>query len=140
MQFTVYGNTGKSAVYPLLLDVTSDIIGQLNRRIVIPLLPVEKYPAGHRPDRLVPVVRLTDGKEYAVMTHELASIPVRALGTVFCDAAQYRSQVKAAIDSSLMAFSRDCREPVPVRLSCGTETSRGSSHQTEREHCFASPS
>lgn len=54
MHFTVYGNTGKSAVYPLLLDVTSDIIGQLNRRIVIPLLPVDRYPAGRRPDRLVP--------------------------------------------------------------------------------------
>nr|WP_274382181.1 CcdB family protein [Photorhabdus bodei] len=39
MQFTVYRNTGKNVVYPLLLDVTSDIIGQLNRRIVIPLLP-----------------------------------------------------------------------------------------------------
>lgn len=98
MQFTVYGNTGKSVVYPLLLDATSDIIGQLNRRIVIPLLPVEKYPASRRPDRLVPVVRLTDGKEYAVMTHELASVPVRVLGTVFCDASQYRTQVKAAID------------------------------------------
>ncbi len=49
MQFTVYGNTGKSVIYPLLLDVTSDIIGQLNRRIVIPLLPVEKFPGGHRP-------------------------------------------------------------------------------------------
>ncbi|CAM6660791.1 hypothetical protein KLPMCK381M_24500 [Klebsiella pneumoniae] len=35
MQLTVYGNTGKSAVYPLLLDVTSDIIGQLNRRITL---------------------------------------------------------------------------------------------------------
>ncbi|EBM3133811.1 hypothetical protein EXP78_24730, partial [Salmonella enterica subsp. enterica serovar Give] len=54
MQFTVYSNTGKSAVYPLLLDVTSDIIGQLNRRIVIPLLPVEKYPGSTRPERLVP--------------------------------------------------------------------------------------
>ncbi|EEH7223271.1 plasmid maintenance protein CcdB, partial [Salmonella enterica subsp. enterica] len=51
MQFTVYSNTGKSAVYPLLLDVTSDIIGQLNRRI---LLPVEKYPGSTRPERLVP--------------------------------------------------------------------------------------
>ncbi|MBN3044153.1 CcdB family protein [Pectobacterium brasiliense] len=103
MQFTVYGNTGKSVVYPLLLDVTSDI-GQLNRRIVIPLLPIEKYPAGRRPDRLVPVVRLTDGKDYAVMTHELASIPVQALGTVFCDASQYRSQVKAAIDFLIDGF------------------------------------
>ncbi|EIY2678626.1 CcdB family protein [Enterobacter hormaechei] len=41
---------------------------------------------------------MTDGQEYAVMTHELASVPVRALGTVFCDASQYSTQVKAAID------------------------------------------
>ncbi|ECM0354961.1 plasmid maintenance protein CcdB [Salmonella enterica subsp. enterica serovar Rubislaw] len=98
MQFTVYNNTGKSAVYPLLLDVTSDIIGQLNRRIVIPLLPVEKYPGSRRPERLVPLVRLTDDKEYAVMTHEMASIPARSLGAVFCDASPYRTEVKAAID------------------------------------------
>ncbi len=32
------------------------------------------------------------------MTHELASVPVPALGTVFCDASQYSTQVKAAID------------------------------------------
>ncbi|EGA3604753.1 CcdB family protein [Salmonella enterica] len=98
MQFTVYGNTGKSVVYPLLLDVTSDIIGQLNRRIVIPLLPVENYPGSTRPERLVPLVRLTDDKEYAVMTHEMASIPARSLGAVFCDASPYRSEIKAAID------------------------------------------
>lgn len=98
MQFTVYGNTGKSAVYPLLIDVTSDIIGQLNRHIAIPLLPVEKYPANQRPERLIPLIRLSDGKEYAVMTHEMASIPVSALGPVFCDASHYRPQIKAAID------------------------------------------
>ncbi|BEM90283.1 plasmid maintenance protein CcdB (plasmid) [Serratia marcescens] len=67
MQFKVYGDAGKSTLYPLLLD----IIGQLNRRVVIPLLPVEKYPAGQRPDRLIPLIRLTDGN---------ASIPVRTLG------------------------------------------------------------
>ncbi|HCR3333798.1 TPA: CcdB family protein [Morganella morganii] len=98
MQFTVYNNTGKSAVYPMLLDVTSDIIGQLNRRIVIPLLPVENYPAGARPKRLVPLIRLTNDKEYAVMTHEMASIPARSLGIVFCDASLYRTEIKAAID------------------------------------------
>ncbi|HDL7751660.1 TPA: CcdB family protein [Yersinia enterocolitica] len=98
MQFTVYSNTGKSSVYPLLLDVTSDIIGQLNRRIVIPLLPVEKYPGSTRPERLVPLVRLTDDKEYAVMTHEMASIPARSLGALFCDVSPYRTEVKAAID------------------------------------------
>ncbi|MDE1476544.1 CcdB family protein [Xenorhabdus bovienii] len=98
MQFTVYRNTGKTVVYPLLLDVTSDIIGQLNRRIVIPLLPVENYPSSSRPVRMVPLVRLIDDKEYAVMTHELASISVHALGAEFCDASHYRNEVKAAID------------------------------------------
>jgi toxin CcdB len=47
---------------------------------------------------LIPLVRLVDDKEYAVMTHEMASIPVRALGAEFCDATQYRTEVKAAID------------------------------------------
>jgi toxin CcdB len=47
---------------------------------------------------MIPLIRLTDGKEYAVMTHELASIPVHALGTEFCDAMQYRTLIKAAID------------------------------------------
>ncbi|EKK3319934.1 CcdB family protein [Salmonella enterica] len=98
MQFTVYSNTGKSAVYPLLLNVTNDIIGQLNRRVVIPLLPVEKYPGGTRPERLVPLVRLADDKEYAVMTHEMASMSARSLGAVFCDASPYRTEIKAAID------------------------------------------
>jgi toxin CcdB len=98
MQFTIYSNTGKSSTYPLLLDVTNDIIGQLNRRVVIPLLPIEKYPEGSRPERMIPLVRLTDGKEYAVMTHELASIPVRALGSEFCNVVQHRVQIKAAID------------------------------------------
>ncbi|MCC8368031.1 CcdB family protein [Xenorhabdus sp. PB61.4] len=98
MQFTVYRNTGRTTVYPLLLDVTSDIIGRLNRRIVIPLLPIEKYPDSSRPDRMIPLVRLIDDKEYAVMTHELASIPVRSLGTEFCDATQYRDLIKAAMD------------------------------------------
>ncbi|EPW5280560.1 CcdB family protein [Yersinia enterocolitica] len=98
MQLFVYSNIGKSSFYPFLLDITSDIIGQLNRRIVIPLLPVEKYPGSTRPERLIPLVRLTDDKEYAVMTHEMASIPARSLGALFCDASPYRTEVKAAID------------------------------------------
>ncbi|EBD7127033.1 plasmid maintenance protein CcdB [Salmonella enterica] len=81
-----------------IIDRQTPIIGQLNRRIVIPLLPVEKYPGSTRPERLVPLVRLTDDKEYAVMTHEMASIPARSLGAAFCDASPYRTEVKAAID------------------------------------------
>lgn len=80
------------------VHVTSDIIGQLNRRVVIPLLPVEKYPSGTRPERLLPLIKLADNKGYVVMTHEMASIPSRSLGMVFCDASLYRTEIKAAID------------------------------------------
>ncbi len=62
MQFKVYGDAGKSTLYPLLLD----IIGLLNHCVVIPLLPLEKYPAGQRPDPLIPLIRLTDGKDSRV--------------------------------------------------------------------------
>ena len=38
MQFTVYRSRGRNAAF--VIDVTSDIIGELNRRIVIPLTPI----------------------------------------------------------------------------------------------------
>ncbi|WP_058914257.1 CcdB family protein [Entomohabitans teleogrylli] len=99
MQFTIYRNPGRSTLYPLLIDVTSDIIDALNTRIVIPLLPLERYPNPEvRPVRLNPVLELIDGKQYALMTHELASIPLKALGAEFCDGSVYRQTVKGALD------------------------------------------
>lgn len=35
MQYTVYRNPGNSQAYPYLLDIQSDIIGELNTRTVI---------------------------------------------------------------------------------------------------------
>lgn len=92
MQYFVYRSTGKNAAFPLLIDVTSDIIGDINRRLVIPLMPAE---------RLNPVLTLVDGKEYVLMTHEAATIPVKVLGTEFCDVSGYRNAIKGAIDFML---------------------------------------
>ena len=43
MQFDVYRNTGKAEIYPLVLDVQSDIIGRRQTRLAIPLFPHENY-------------------------------------------------------------------------------------------------
>lgn len=43
MQFTVYRSRGRNAAFPFVIDVTSDIIGEINRRIVIPLTPIERF-------------------------------------------------------------------------------------------------
>ncbi|KNC06060.1 plasmid maintenance protein CcdB [Klebsiella sp. RIT-PI-d] len=99
MQFVIYRNSGRSILYPLLINVTSDIIGTLNTRLVIPLLPVGRYPNLEvRPARLNPVLELIDGNQYVMMTHELASIPLKALGAEFCDGSIYRQTVKDALD------------------------------------------
>ncbi|EDC1397565.1 plasmid maintenance protein CcdB, partial [Salmonella enterica subsp. enterica serovar Enteritidis] len=42
-----------------------------------------------------------DGKEYVLMTHEAATIPVKALGTEFCDVSGYRNAIKGALDFML---------------------------------------
>ena len=45
MQYTVYRNPGNSQAYPYLLDIQSDIIGELNTRLVIPpFIGLKKEP------------------------------------------------------------------------------------------------
>lgn len=59
-------------------------ISRMNRKIMIPLLPVERYLGNTRLERLISLVRLTDDKEYVAMTHS------RSLGVVFCDVSPNR--------------------------------------------------
>ena len=92
MQFTVYRSRGRNAAFPFVIDVTSDIIGEINRRIVIPLTPIERFSRIRPPERLNPILLLVDGKEY---------VPVNALGTKFCDASAHRTLIKGALDFML---------------------------------------
>ncbi len=56
MQFTVYRSRGRNAAFPFVIDVTSDIIGEINRRIVIPLTPIERFSRIRPPERLNPIL------------------------------------------------------------------------------------
>jgi len=78
------------------VDIQSDIIGRRSTRIVIPLLPADKYQ-GPRAERLTPFIPV-EGNEYVLMTHELASIPEKALGDKVCLIIEQRSTIKAAIN------------------------------------------
>lgn len=61
MQFTVYRSRGRNAAFPFVIDVTSDIIGEINRRIVIPLTPIERFIRIRPPERLNTILLLVDG-------------------------------------------------------------------------------
>lgn len=69
--------------------MTSGLIGPVNRPMIIPAPSVENCPGGGHPLDLAPVIRLTGDKAYAVMTHELASLSVLALGAEFGAASQH---------------------------------------------------
>ncbi|QOL14215.1 CcdB family protein [Dickeya dianthicola] len=101
MQYT-YRNNGNSRAYPYLLDVQSDIIGELHTRLVIPLFPEEKVNASVV-KRLTPVLPV-EGCDYLVMTHEMASVRLSRLGPLVMNAQAYRQSIKAALDFLLDGF------------------------------------
>ena len=97
-QFSVYRNPNADTreAFPLLLDVQSDLIAGLGTRVVVPLCPVSVMK-GKLIETLTPVVEVA-GKQYAVLTPQLAGIPGKALGTRVADLAPARDAIVAALD------------------------------------------
>jgi toxin CcdB len=77
-QFAVYRNPNPDTVadYPLLLNVQSDLIAELGTRVVVPLCPAAAMK-GKLLDTLTPVFEV-EGKQYAMLTPQLAGIPKKA--------------------------------------------------------------
>ncbi|KTS26437.1 CcdB family protein [Pantoea stewartii] len=92
MQFDVYSHkNGKK--YPYLVELQSYLIDTPGRLMVAPLaLPGEFVGSGE----LYPEV-LVDGSKYRVVTTDIASVPVKALGDKVGDVSQYEAALKNAI-------------------------------------------
>ena len=99
MQFMVYRNNSNNRAYPYLLDVQSDIIDELNTRLVIPLFLLDEVN-GRPARRLTPV----DGEDFLVMTHEMASVRQSQLGEEVVSVREHRQAIKNALDFLLDGF------------------------------------
>ncbi|EMB4322065.1 CcdB family protein [Pluralibacter gergoviae] len=102
MQYVIYRNKSNRAAYPYLLDIQSDIIDELDTRLVVPLYPTAKVSN-------VPVKRLTpsltvEGEDYLVMTHEMAAIRLTQLGDEVMNARPYRQRIRDALDFIIDGF------------------------------------
>jgi toxin CcdB len=97
-QFTVYRNPDPEtkAIYPLLLDVQTDLIAELNTRVVVPLCPASTMK-GKPVNTLMPVFEI-DGRQYAMLTPQLAGISKKHVGASVADLAQRRDEITAALD------------------------------------------
>lgn len=96
--FTIYRNRNpqSKALFPLLLEVQSDLLQDLPTRTVIPL--TQSPHLTQRPlSRLTPFISV-DGKPFMLLTYQLASIPKSVLGAEVADASQHRDSIVAALD------------------------------------------
>lgn len=97
-QFAVYRNPNPASRrrVPLLLDVQSDLLGDLATRVVVPLMPVSpRNPMAVK--RLMPVVTV-EGQRYILVTPQLAGISRKLLGTVVGDLGGNRAEIVSALD------------------------------------------
>lgn len=103
-QFTVYRNKNarSKGTFPLLVDVQSELLDDLQTRVVIPLTraaALTKKPV----DRLMPSLKLED-EAYVLVTPQLAGIASKELGAASGTLAEHRDVILAAMDFLLTGF------------------------------------
>jgi toxin CcdB len=97
-RFAVYNNRNEATRgrFPFLLDVQSDLLEPLKDAVVVPLSPA--VTARERAmQSLTPNITVA-GKDYLMLTPQLAGISVRELGTLVETVASERGKIISAID------------------------------------------
>ena len=104
VQYCVYKNknTQSKKIYPYLLDVQSELLSNLDTRLVIPL--ALKGTFGNQPIKNLNPQLVINQKEYIILTQQMAAIPVRFLGEEVCDCDRERNEILSAIDFLITGF------------------------------------
>jgi len=97
-QFTLYRNENKNSkkAYPYFVDVQSDLLEELNSRIVIPLSS-QKTLNNINAKKLCPVIEINEGA-FVLLTHQMTSVPRSVLKKKITTLEQYRYDILGAID------------------------------------------
>lgn len=103
-QLTVYRNRNPrtKGALPLLVDVQTDLLEEMQTRVVIPLskaAALARKPIEH----LMPVISF-EGDDYLLLTPQLAGISKSELGAVAGSVAEQRQVILSAIDFLLTGF------------------------------------
>jgi len=97
-QYTLYKNENKSTkkTYPYFVNVQSDLLDDLNSRIVIPLTPL-KILNDNNVKKLCPIIEVED-KSFVLLTHQLTSVPNSILKKESISLENHRYEILGAID------------------------------------------
>lgn len=89
-------------MFPLLLNVQSDLLGELHTLVVIPLAKATAH-SGTSVRYLMPTVPF-EGEAYVLVTPELGAIARRDLGPAVGSLAERRDAIIAALDFLVSGF------------------------------------
>jgi toxin CcdB len=97
-QFAVYKNRNETTRgrFPLLLDVQSDLLEPLNTRVVVPL-SLAASAKSRAMEALTPKLGIA-GKEYVMVTPQLAGVSTRELGSIVDTLSNERAKIISALD------------------------------------------
>ena len=97
-QFAVYKNRNETTRgrFPLLLDVQSDLLEPLNTRVIVPL-SLAASAKTRAMQALTPKLSVV-GKEYVMVTPQLAGISMRELGPIVDTLSSERAKIISALD------------------------------------------
>ena len=98
-QFAVHRNRNPATKgrFPLLVDVQADLLEPLGTRVVIPLLAATAAAKRDALQKLTPILEV-DGRDYVLVTPQLAGIASKELGPPIADLSADRQAIIAALD------------------------------------------
>lgn len=85
----------------LLLDVQSDLLGQLDTRVVVPLYPLEQAPP--KADGLNPIFSIDD-VTYMMATEQISAVPQKLLDEPVTTLSDKFAEVTGALDFLFQGF------------------------------------
>jgi toxin CcdB len=95
--FKIHENKSSNSIdYPFLIDVQSDLLSNLDTRLVIPLMRNPELRR-HLIKNLNPIVRIGE-YEYSAMTQQMAAIPKSVLGSIVDQVQFSRIEILNSID------------------------------------------
>ena len=97
-QFSLYKNKDKSTskAYPYFVDVQSDLLKNLDTRVVIPLTPLGLIE-GSPPTHLCPIIHLEEG-DFVILTQQITSVPIKILKEEVNELSAFRNEIIGALD------------------------------------------
>jgi toxin CcdB len=97
-QFTVHRNNNPKSKtgIPYLLDVQSNLLAELNTRVVVPLY-LRKSLHTKPITRLMPEFTI-ENKKTVLMTPQLAGVSIKNIGEPVADFSAHRDEIIAALD------------------------------------------